>query len=52
MHYDEASAIKLARKLIEEEDEDDLEGAAGGASSEPAESIADETELEEEPVKQ
>ena len=35
LHYDEASAIKLARKLIKEEDEDDEEGtsAAGGGDS-------------------
>jgi protein phosphatase inhibitor 2 len=37
LHYNEASAIKLARKLIEEEIEDDIEGggeeACGGEGS-------------------
>jgi Protein phosphatase inhibitor 2 (IPP-2) len=36
LHYDEASAIKLARKLIEEESEEEdtgLEEATGGAES-------------------
>jgi protein phosphatase inhibitor 2 len=53
MHYDEASAIKLARKLIEEEDEDDTEQesvATGGVES----CIADEEEPEpeEQPAEQ
>jgi protein phosphatase inhibitor 2 len=38
LHYDEASAIKLARKLIEEDDEDDeVEGAVGGEVEEAPE---------------
>lgn len=43
LHYDEASAIKLARKLIEEEDEEDEgeAGAAGGEDIEEPEEKAD-----------
>lgn len=44
LHYNEASAIKLARKLIEEEiDEEDAEeeGAAGGSDKGAAETAVD-----------
>jgi protein phosphatase inhibitor 2 len=51
LHYNEASAIKLARKLIEEEIEDEiLDEAAGGSGMMATGSIDSNDELDDEEI--
>lgn len=52
LHYNEASAIKLARKLIEEEIEDEIldeaAGGSGAAADESNDDLDDEETLDDE----
>lgn len=50
LHYNEASAIKLARKLIEEEIEDEILDEAAGGSGMAAGSIDSNDELDDEEI--
>lgn len=53
LHYNEASAIKLARKLIEEEPEEEIgEGAAGGIDEGAAGGIDEDSAALDSPDKE